>query len=119
VAHDEQYQDGRGERPVSPQLEMTFREKGVPRARTSDVATSHAAAASMRSVAKSQHAAIVWCLEGHGPLTYWQIAQHLGWEPVKVARRLAELRELGQVERLPETRDTPTGRQAHLHKAVR
>lgn len=104
---------------MTPQGELDFRAKGVPRARRTDPATSKQAARSMRSAAQTQHAAILAVLRQHGDLTFVEIAGYLGCEPVQVARRLAELRELKLVERLPGTRPTPSGRDAHLVRAVR
>lgn len=89
-------------------------------ARSSDPETSKIAACSMAEGAKRQREEIYWALLRAGiPLTYEEIAQRSGLDPVQVGRRLSEMlnpEKDGRVERLNETRLTTTGRPAHLHR---
>lgn len=88
-----------------------------PRARAADVQTSHDAARSMVYAAQAHARRILAALEA-GPATYTELAALTGLAPVQVNRRLHELRRAGVVERLTETRPTPSGREARLHRAV-
>lgn len=89
-----------------------------PRARATDPATSHAAAASMRDVAAQQAAAILTHLREHGPATADALDAAIGWRPTTAGRRLAELERAGQVRRLEETAPTRSGRAAHRWAAT-
>lgn len=88
----------------------------VPLARGDDPKTSKLAAASMVEGALKHRALIVDALGYPSkPLTYCEIAERTGLDPVAVNRRLASMRREGLVRRLDETRETPSGRLAHLY----
>ena len=86
----------------------------VPRARTTDPQTSHAAARSMRSTAAEHHERILGALEADGDLTPEQIADRCGLDSVQVCRRMAELERLGLAWPTSETRKTRSGRMARV-----
>jgi predicted ArsR family transcriptional regulator len=70
----------------------------------------------MARIAASQGDRIVAHLEACGVgLIYTEIAQALSMADVAVNRRLAELRAAGRVQRLADTRLTPSGRPAHVY----
>ena len=77
---------------MSPQTEMDFRPRGVPRSRRSDPGTSKAAARSMDGPHLAHHRAILNVL-GREALTIYEIAARTNLSPVQVARRVSELRE--------------------------
>ncbi len=91
-----------------------FADLPAPRARSTDPATSHDAAASMRDVAAQQAAAILAHLRTHGPATADGLDAAIGWRPTTAGRRLAELERVGQVRRLATTALTRSGRAAQL-----
>ncbi len=92
--------------------------RGTPRARTTDVDTSHAAAASITDVAGVQRLRILQELEG-GPLTADELDERIGWRVTTAGRRLSELLEATAVRRLETTRKTRSGRLAHLWEVLR
>lgn len=85
-----------------------------PRARATDVETSHAAAVSMSDSAASQRAEIYRHLLTVGPQTADRIDEALGLRLTSAGRRLPELRDLGMVEMLEATGLTRSGRHARL-----
>jgi len=95
----------------------------VPLARAADPVTSKVAAASMVEGAEHHRALILEALAFPSkPLTYWEIAERAGLEPVAVARRLASMIREGLIIRLdgkdgrPKAmRESPSGRPAFLH----
>lgn len=90
-----------------------------PRARTQDPATSHAAAASMRSVAGDQHRRILWALQKGGAATIHELAYRcIGLDHVAIARRLPELEEAGKVRPTGEERPGPNGRACRVWVAL-
>lgn len=90
----------------------------VPRARASDPATSHDAAASMRAAAHAQRDSILTVLRAYGPQTSAEVDARLGWTD-RAHRRMKELETAGRVARVPGvTRPTPRGRQAEVWRAV-
>ena len=105
--------------PTASRVDTDLFTLPVPAARQSDPDTSHIAAASMVEGA-SRHAQLVLsALKTLGPATYTELATATGLAPVQVNRRLHELRRARLVERLPETRLTPSGRPARLHCLTR
>ncbi len=84
-----------------------------PRSRTTDVETSHAAAASVVDVAGVQRVRILQELEG-GNLTADELDERISWRVTTAGRRLSELLEMGAVRRLEATRKTRSGRLARL-----
>ena len=86
----------------------------LPGVRRSDVETSVEAANGMVEGAAAHRAKILAALSDGSARTYVEIAAVAGLEPVAVARRLSELARLGQVQRLSETRLTPSGYKARL-----
>lgn len=90
----------------------------APRARATDVETSHAAAVSMTDAAASQRAAIYQHLLTVGPQTADQIDHALGLRVTSAGRRLPELRDMGRVRMLDRTGMTSSGRQARLWAAI-
>jgi predicted ArsR family transcriptional regulator len=66
----------------------------APRARTSDPATSHEAAASARELRARHNRVILEALRVHGPMGKDGIAARTGLTGVAVARRMSELRQL-------------------------
>jgi predicted ArsR family transcriptional regulator len=90
------------------QLGIDFNQ--APRARTSNAATSHAAAARVREFDGEHYAKILEALKRPG--TIHEIAERCGLDPVQVARRLSELEKALPPRALPtdETRPSPRGR---------
>jgi hypothetical protein len=82
-----------------------------PRARTSDPATSHAAAASVRDFAGEQYVEVLKALE-RGPGTIWELAERCSLDRVQIARRLPEMQKAIPPLARPteETRPSPKGR---------
>ena len=85
-----------------------------PRARTTDPDTSHAAAASMASGARTQRALIHAHLTEHGPMTADALDEALFGGHHTAGRRCVELLDIGRLRRQADTRATRAGRQAHL-----
>jgi hypothetical protein len=80
-----------------------------PRARNSDPATSHAAAAAVTTAAAHYgliHAALIL----FGPSGKDRIASLAGLDPSQVARRLPEMRRMGLVDLTGETVQSSSGR---------
>lgn len=97
------------------QTSLDFRPKGVPRSHRRDPDTSRVAARAMTGPHAKHHQTILAAL-GDERLTAHEISARTTLDPVQVNRRLSEMRELGLVERLPETRKSPAGHPAHLHR---
>ena len=88
-----------------------------PRARNSDPATSHAAAAAVTTAAAHYgliHAALIL----FGPAGKDKIAALAGLEPSQVARRLPEMRKLGLVGLTGETVQSNSGRAEREYQAI-
>jgi len=104
---------------MSEQLAL-LEEAVAPIARRADPVTSKIAAATMREGAALQRAQVLAALERRGDAgaIYTDLAVDTGLAPVAIDRRLPELRTLGLAIRLPETRLTPSGRPAHVHRAT-
>lgn len=71
------------------------------RARSTDPATSHAAAASMAVGASAQRAQVLSALRALGQASATRIAERAGLTQVQVCRRLPELLDSGAVEVVP------------------
>jgi hypothetical protein len=85
----------------------------APRARTSDPATSHAAAKSMLgNPLTCQRAAIMGVL--WRPMTIYEIAKLTGLDHVQVARRMPELEEGGHANPTGQEKQGPNGRMCRL-----
>lgn len=90
-----------------------------PRARATDPATSHAAAASMVTGAQVQRGLIVRLLDAHGPHTNDEIDRAFAWRTGTASRRTAELLADGSLIATGETRPTVSGRDARVLDVVR
>lgn len=71
----------------------------LPLARRDDPQTSHDAAARVPEFRSSHEAKIIAALRGFDGLTYREIADLSGLEPVAVARRLLAMSRRGLIER--------------------
>ncbi len=89
-----------------------------PRARASDPATSHDAAASMAHAAGVQRALILNVLTERGAMTADELDQALDFRPSTSGRRMVELLDLRQVEFTGGTRPTRSGRAANIYRRV-
>ena len=89
-----------------------------PRARKTDVETSHQAAASMVDGADSHRKSILELLRERGPMTGDALDAARGWKHATANRRLPELREMGLVVMLEKKELTRSGRPARLWEAV-
>lgn len=87
-----------------------------PRARSTDPATSHAAAAKAKRFAIDHRAAIVGAL--FLPGTCYDIARRTGLDHVAVARRMRELIEAGQVRDTGKTAAGANGRECTVYDQV-
>ena len=83
-----------------------------PRARATDPATSHAAAASMCGLPLAeQHGRILFALQFGGPGTVYDLAfRCIGMPAHAIGKRLSELEAAGRIEPTGETREGPSGR---------
>jgi predicted ArsR family transcriptional regulator len=92
---------------MTEQLAIDF---SAPRARRSDPATSHDAAASVDVFSAEHYQRIIRALKSGGPGTIYEIAERCGMTHVQVARRLPEMQ--GRLVRIRAsiTRRGPTGR---------
>ena len=87
-----------------------------PRARASDPATSHEAAASVKESAAIQREMIVNLIRRRGPLTNDEIDEAFAWREGTASRRTIELYRHGDLQRDPRTvRETRTGRKAMVN----
>lgn len=77
----------------------------VPRARSSDPSTSHAAAARALKFASSHRGRILTAFRGWANLTANDIAEKSGLTVVQVDRRLVEMQREGLIETTGHTRD--------------
>ena len=93
--------------------ELGYHEEAPPRARQTDVETSHEAAASMTEGVGAQRARILLALAA-GPMTADQLDELIGWRITTAGRRLPELRKMGRVRMLEATGKTRSGRRARL-----
>ena len=89
----------------------------APRARKSDPATSHQAAASMQEAAQAHREQILGFLGAQGATgaTGNEIDRALGWRSATANRRLKELSNAGLVLDSGERRPTETGRLATVY----
>jgi predicted ArsR family transcriptional regulator len=99
---------------MSAQLPIDFSK----RARATDPATSHAAAARAGQFAGQHHAVILGDLVTRGPGTIHELAARTGLDHVAVARRMGELGKRGVIERTGTTRPSPSGRECDVWRAV-
>jgi predicted ArsR family transcriptional regulator len=83
-----------------------------PRARRSDPASSHQAAAEVEAsgTAARHHRMILEAMRGASGLTSDEIAKKAGLDRVAVARRMVELERTGQIRRGPQRRSNVSGR---------
>ena len=84
-----------------------------PRARGTDVETSHQAAAWMTEEVGVQHERILLELAA-GPMTADQLDELIDWRLTTAGRRLPELRDAKRVRMLEATGKTRSGRSARL-----
>lgn len=103
-----------------------------PKARSTDVGTSHAAAAAASEMAEDHRRSVYAAIQTYGPMTSYEIGEKVGLTNVQVTRRVSEMLQVGVLRRhivatmpdgkeLYKTRKTPTGRQAcviHLAEGV-
>ena len=68
----------------------------TPRARRSDPETSHLAAERVKVSAKAHRAVIVAAIRRRPGMTYREIAEAVGLDPVAVGRRLVECERAGE-----------------------
>jgi predicted ArsR family transcriptional regulator len=83
-------------------------------ARTSDPATSHEAAASVKSFAGEHHAALLRVLAPDVPLGAEQLARMAGMDAYQARKRLPELERAGLAKVADGTRKTASGRSERL-----
>jgi hypothetical protein len=93
-------------------------EPPIPSARSTDPATSHAAAAQAHELRSRHHALIVECLRRHGPLGKDGIAARTGMTGVAVARRTVELQRNGMIRTTGRTVPSLAGRAEREWKAM-
>lgn len=86
--------------------------------RSSDPATSYAAARAARAFAGTQCDLIEACLRAHGPASKDQLASRLRLDGVAIARRLADLQRAGRAEPTGSTRQSTAGRQERVWRAL-
>ena len=89
-----------------------------PRARRTDVETSHEAAASMKETADTHRQKILAALRERGPMTGDALDALFEWRHATSNRRLPELREAGLVEMTDDRAVTRSGRAARLWRAL-
>jgi len=82
----------------------------APMARSSDPATSHAAAASAKELQGQHHRLILACLEQHGALGKDGIAARTRLDGVQTCRRLTELARSGLIAETGRTVPSTAGR---------
>lgn len=123
LCHDCGQHDTEGCRRWCPNYEpAVIYHHDTPRARVTDPATSHAAAASVTNVTDTQHR-ILAAYRQHGPMTDEELCQRLAAEtgrPVSVSgirTRRAELVEMGKVHDTDTGKPTTTGRMAIVWNA--
>jgi hypothetical protein len=91
---------------------MALAMQPLPRARSTDPATSHSAARSVRpGVRAAQYAQIAYALRYGGPATAHELADKCrGQNQYTISRCLPEMRALGQVADSGQVRMGPSGR---------
>lgn len=89
------------------------------RARRSDPATSHAAAAKLGEFAHAHHAKILGTLMTQGPGTIYEIGKRIGIDHVAVARRMSELAAKRVVRPSGSQRRGPSGRMCSEWEAIK
>jgi len=72
----------------------------------------------MQDGAAHHRQVILHAMRGKPAMTYVEIATVAHLNPIATARRMSELLRMGSVQRLQETRLTPSGRPAHLWEAI-
>ncbi len=85
-------------------------------ARTTDPATSHAAAESMREAVARHHWLILGALDQAPRLSAQQIADRTDIDYVAVGKRMAELRRVHMIERTGTTWPNRSGRKADQYR---
>lgn len=88
------------------------------RARTSDPATSHAAAKSSSRWAASHAGRIFVALVGHGPRTVDELSAIVGLQSQQINKRLPELERLGLALPTDELRPSRSGHQERVWRAA-
>lgn len=88
----------------------------IPRSRTDDPATSHAAASRARRFLDDHHSRIVGVLGIPG--TIYDIARRTGMDHVAVARRMSELVASGRIMDTGRTAPSPSGRECTVYDQV-
>ena len=83
----------------------------IPLARSSDPATSHAAADSARELQARHHRIILAALEAHGAAGKDRLAVLTSLTGVQVCRRLVELERMGKAAPTGKTVTSTAGRQ--------
>jgi predicted ArsR family transcriptional regulator len=89
------------------------------KARTTDPATSHAAARAAAGTAADHHRTILDVMRCGTDWTADEIALHCHLDRHQIGRRLGELERAGKVRKSGATRPTATGRQANCYEVVR
>ncbi len=89
------------------------------KARTTDPATSHAAARAARETAADHQRTILAVMRCGADWTADEIAAQCNLDRHQIGRRLGELERAGLVRKSGATRPTATGRQANCYEAVR
>ena len=102
---------------MSTQLAMDF--DAPPMARSTDPATSKAAAASAKQLQGDHHRLILACLEQFGPLGKDGIAARTRLDGVQTCRRLTELSRAGLIEWTGRTVPSIAGRQEREWRVCR
>lgn len=104
--------------PEEPALDAGPLFASPPRARPSDPSTSHAAAASMQSIARAQQQDLARALaSAPDGLTCDEADERLGWRATSAGRRMGELVRLGSAVATDRTRRTRSGRMAAVYVA--
>lgn len=95
---------------MTQQLALNF--DTAPRARRTDPASSHAAAAELQASGAMnwQRAQVLIVVEQYGPGTARELAQRSGMDRYKISRRCSELRALGLIVQGPIRQCTAGGR---------
>lgn len=95
----------------------------IPRARNSDPAQSHQAAAQAAFFAPSHADRILTALRLHGPMTAHELERYTGLTAVQIDRRAAEMRRAMQIKArtfcgIEQKRYSPAGVPAQVWEAI-
>jgi len=101
--------------PDVPSVDTLF---SLPRARSTDPWTSHAAAMEAHQLSHIQQRIVLHLLKTHGPMTCDEIAAHAGIDRVRISRRVPELVERGLARDSGSSRKAPSGRYAIVWEAL-